>query len=157
MERITVDIIGSKEFSIEAKGYNRKEVDEFLDDICDEMDRMEEEIRSLKQRNAVERPAPAAAVKPAGGADAGEFREILEMAKKVKDETILKAREDAEKILADAEKDAKNRMDNLDDERTSLKNEINELKKEAAAYRKKFEDLLASQQEQLKKYAGLFE
>ena len=35
MEHITVDLISTKEFSQVSKGYNPKEVDEFLDDICD--------------------------------------------------------------------------------------------------------------------------
>ena len=37
---LTVQMIESKEFSRAAMGYNRKEVDEFLDEICDEMDRL---------------------------------------------------------------------------------------------------------------------
>ena len=41
MERVTVDLISTKEFSHVSKGYNPKEVDEFLDDVCDEMERME--------------------------------------------------------------------------------------------------------------------
>ena len=47
---LTVQMIESKEFSRAAMGYNRKEVDEFLDEICDEMDRLHEEIASLQMR-----------------------------------------------------------------------------------------------------------
>ena len=36
MARITVEEISRKEFSFANKGYNQKEVDDFLDDICDE-------------------------------------------------------------------------------------------------------------------------
>ena len=60
MARITVDIISEKEFSIEAKGYSRQEVDNFLDDICEEMERMEEEIKDLRQKTTavhVQQPA----------------------------------------------------------------------------------------------------
>ena len=49
MPRITVDEISRKEFSFANKGYNQKEVDDFLDDICDEMERMESEIMDLKR------------------------------------------------------------------------------------------------------------
>ena len=31
MERVTADMIAEKEFSIESKGYNKNEVDNFLD------------------------------------------------------------------------------------------------------------------------------
>ena len=44
MEHVTVDLISTKEFSRVSKGYDPREVDEFLDDICDEMERMEAEI-----------------------------------------------------------------------------------------------------------------
>ena len=33
MERITADMIAEKEFSIESKGYNKNEVDSFLDEM----------------------------------------------------------------------------------------------------------------------------
>lgn len=156
MERITVDLISSKEFTIEAKGYNRKEVDEFLDDICDEIDRMEEEIRNLKQRNAVERPAPVSAPSQSTGIDVKDFQEILEMARKVKDEMIQKAKEDAEKIKIEAETEVRTKLSNLDNERVNLENRIDALKKEAVNYREKFEGLLSSQHEQLKKFTDLF-
>ncbi len=45
---ITVQMIESKEFTTAPMGYKRKEVDMFLDEICDEMDRMNEEIASLQ-------------------------------------------------------------------------------------------------------------
>lgn len=47
---LTVQMIESKEFSRAAMGYNRKEVDEFLDEICDEMDRLHDEIAGLQMR-----------------------------------------------------------------------------------------------------------
>ena len=71
---LTVQMIESKEFSVAAMGYKRKEVDEFLDEICDEMDRLHEEIAQLQMRlskngqtqvfkgrpGAVPAPSPAA-------------------------------------------------------------------------------------------------
>ena len=160
MERITIDLISSKEFSIESKGYNKKEVDEFLDDICDEMERMEAEIKDLKQKTTVVResvPAPAAPTAAAvSEQDTNSFREILEMARKVKDETILKAREDAEAIRARAEAEATDRLDGLNEEKEKLTREVGALKTAAADYRKKFEQLLQAQQEALEKASELF-
>ena len=78
MEKITVDLISSKEFSIENRGYSRQEVDEFLDDVCDEMERMEAEIQELRQKNtAVREAAPAADTVPSA-ADENRFREMDE-------------------------------------------------------------------------------
>ena len=154
MERITADMIADKEFSIEAKGYNKDEVDSFLDEICEEMDRLNNEIFDLRQKTTVVRPAAAASA-PAGGEDA-RFREILEMAAQVKEETIRKAREDAEAIRMKAEAEAKEQLDGLTEERESLQKEVDSLKEVAAEYRRRFEELLRAQQEALEKAEGLF-
>ena len=74
---LTVQMIESKEFSRAAMGYNRKEVDEFLDEICDEMDRLHEEIAGLQMRlskagqTQVFKTPPAAV--PAASASAPAF------------------------------------------------------------------------------------
>ena len=157
MERITVDLISSKEFSIENRGYSRQEVDEFLDEVCDEMERMEAEIRDLRQKNtAVRETAPAGAPAAAGAADTGRFQEILEMAVQVKDEAIRKAKEDAEAIRAKAEAEATERLDGLNEEKEALTQQVASLKETAANYRKQFEELLQAQQEALEKAADLF-
>ena len=48
---ITVTMIEEKEFTRKLHGYDDHEVDEFLDEICDEMVNMQREITSLQQRN----------------------------------------------------------------------------------------------------------
>ena len=159
MERVTVDLISTKEFSHVSKGYNPKEVDEFLDDICDEMERMEAEIKDLRQKTTVVRPAQPAAA--AASAEPGEditnqFKEILTTAQQVKDETIRKAKEDAAAIRAKAEAEATERLDGLKDEKEALTRQISELKATAANYRKQFEELLQAQQEALEKATELF-
>ncbi len=159
MERVTVDLISTKEFSHVSKGYNPKEVDEFLDDICDEMERMEAEIKDLRQKTTAVRPAQPAAA--AASAEPGEditnqFKEILTTAQQVKDETIRKAKEDAAAIRAKAEAEATERLDGLKDEKEALTRQISELKTTAANYRKQFEELLQAQQEALEKATELF-
>ena len=153
MEHVTVDMISSKEFGLEPRGYNRKEVDSFLDDICEEMEQMEAEIRDLRQKTTVLRPASPAAV---SAQDESSFREILEMAKKVKDDTIQKAREDAEAIRVKAETEARERLDGLSEEEEKLTHQVEELKAAAGAYREKFVALLQAQQEALEKASDLF-
>ena len=159
MPRVTIDDISRKEFSIANKGYNQKEVDDFLDDICDEMERMEAEIKDLRQKTTAVRPAQPAAA--AASAEPGEditnqFREILTTAQQVKDETIRKAKEDAAAIRAKAEAEATERLDGLKDEKEALTRQISELKTTAANYRKQFEELLQAQQEALEKATELF-
>ena len=159
MERVTVDLISTKEFSHVSKGYNPKEVDEFLDDICDEMERMEAEIKDLRQKTTAVRPAQPAAA--AASAEPGEditnqFKEILTTAQQVKDETIRKAKEDAAAIRAKAEAEATERLDGLKEEKDALTRQISELKTTAANYRKQFEELLQAQQEALEKATELF-
>ena len=51
-QRITVDSILDKKFSTVAKGFNQQEVDEYLDQICDEFDRRDAEMNALRQEIA---------------------------------------------------------------------------------------------------------
>ena len=155
MARITVDEISRKEFSFANKGYNQKEVDDFLDDICDEIERLEGEIMDLKQKTTT--------VRPVGQDSTGisteneqSFREVLAMAVQVKEETLRKAREDAEAIRVKAETEATERLDGLSEERKALEEEVAALRKTAADYRTQFEALLQAQQEALEKAADLF-
>ena len=161
MEHVTVDLISTKEFSRVSKGYDPREVDEFLDDICDEMERMEAEIRDLRQKNANVRPAQAASAAPAAAAEpdadvTNQFRDILATAQQVKEETIRKAKEDAAAIRAKAEAEATERLDGLNEEREDLNRQLTELKAAAAEYRQQFEQLLQAQQEALEKASDLF-
>ena len=154
MPRITVDEISRKEFSFANKGYNQKEVDDFLDDICDEIERMENEIMDLRQKTTAVRPAQEDTGISAENEES--FREVLALAVQVKEETLRKAREDAEAIRVKAETEANERLDGLSDERKSLEAEVAALKKTAADYRAQFEALLQAQQEALDKASGLF-
>ena len=57
---VTVSQIENKEFKVKVRGYDPEEVDAFLDDICDEMIAMQEEIANLQGRLRRQAPAPAA-------------------------------------------------------------------------------------------------
>ena len=156
MERITADIIAEKEFSIESRGYNKDEVDTFLDLICEEMDRLNNEIQDLRQKTTIVRQSAPAQETPVSREDENKFREILEMAATVKEETIRKAKEDAEAIRLKAETEANERLNGLAEEREDLEKEVAALKETALEYRRKFEELLHAQQDALEKATGLF-
>ena len=156
MERITSEVIAEKEFTIANRGYNQEEVDTFLDLICEELDRLNNDIQDMRQKTTMVRPSAPAAESSVSREDENKFREILEMAATVKEETIRKAREDAEAIRLKAETEANERLNGLAEEREGLEKEVAALKAAAEDYRRKFEELLNAQQEALEKATGLF-
>ena len=156
MERITSEVIAEKEFTSANRGYNKEEVDTFLDLICEELDRLNNDIQDMRQKTTMVRPSAPAAESSVSREDENKFREILEMAATVKEETIRKAREDAEAIRLKAETEANERLNGLAEEREVLEKEVNALKETAAEYKRQFEELLHAQQEALEKATGLF-
>lgn len=165
---VTIEMIETKEFKVIARGYDPKEVDEFLDDIMDEMARQLDEIQSLQQQLATAKaaPAPTQAVRPVQAnpyaapkaADVPDkaFREILEMAQRVKDETIAKAESDAEEIRVKAQEQVDAQLKGLTDEKDKLTQQVTDLRAAAADYRTRFEALLQAQQEAIEKASDLF-
>lgn len=175
--QVTIDMIETKEFKTKPRGYDPQEVDEFLDAICDEMARQLDEIQSLQQQlmtatkaavpavpaaTTVVKPVPAAQpsayAAPAASAKVPDdaFREILEMAQKVKDETISNAEKQAESIRAKAQQEADSQLNSLVQEKANLTRQVADLKSAAADYRAKFESLLQAQQEAMDKATDLF-
>ena len=78
------------------------------------------------------------------------------MAKRLSDETMEKARAEAEKIVDDARAEAEKSLGDLTGTKASLETEIASLKQVASNYRQQFESLLAAQQDALEKAANLF-
>lgn len=170
-QRITLQDIENKEFAISQNGYNQQEVDQFLDEICDELVMMTDEIKRLQQEldgahaalnNQRSAPAPAPtpfappAPRAATQSETEAFKEILEMAQKVKEDTINAARGRADAIVADAQREAEERLGDLNNQHDRLTQQVAELKHVAQEYRNKFESLLAAQQDALDKASDLF-
>ena len=158
-ERITIEIIESKEFGTENGGYSRKEVDRFLDAICDEMANLQDEIDRLNKQLAVaearSKMAPPAQ-EPAKAVPDSDFREILEMAQKVKNDTIAAAEQQAAEIIANAQEEAKAKLGTLEEEKSALTERVEELKLAGMDLREKIASVLKAQQEALDKTADLF-
>lgn len=134
-------------------------MDEFLDAICDEMAAQQDQIQALQQQLMSARPSARARACPRSRRDARRHRalqEILEMAQKVKAETIAAAEKQAEEIIAKAQAQADSQLKNLQNDRDSLTRQVTELKAAAAEYRTRFEALLQAQQEAIEKAADLF-
>ena len=158
-ERITIEIIESKEFATENGGYSRKEVDRFLDAICDEMANLQDEIDRLNKQVALaearSKMAPPAQ-EPAKTVPDSDFREILEMAQKVKNDTIAAAEQQAAEIIANAQEEAKAKLGTLEEEKSALTERVEELKLAGMDLREKIASVLKAQQEALDTTAELF-
>ena len=181
---ITVAMIEEKEFKTKMRGYDPVEVDEFLDEICDEMVALQEEITTLNERlsqasrgsaypqvpapAAVPAPIPApisapakAAVKEKPAEDKSQetaeaAQKLLAQAQKVYDETVAEARKEAEESLSNAEAEALNSVDALEKKREELQQEVETLKAAAQDYRDRFLRLIEDQQHILKSENELF-
>ena len=173
---ITVAMIEEKEFKTKMRGYDPVEVDEFLDEICDEMVAMQEEISTLQSRlnqapraeapfvpapAAMPVPAPVPAPRKAEKAETEEASEaaqrLLAKAQKVYDETVAEAKAEADKILSGAHTRADSGLSDLEEERKALGEEIEMLKAAAKDYRERFERLVEDQQHVLRAETKLFE
>ncbi|MDO5145234.1 MAG: DivIVA domain-containing protein [bacterium] len=158
--QITIEAIESKDFKWKTRGYDPEEVDSFLDDICDEMARQQEQIQKLQQQLKEARAARPAEAAPAPAAekteDSATVQEMLAMAVRLKNETLAEAQKKADEILASADAQAKDRLGNLSSEHDRLTEQVATLKQAAAEYREKFTELLRQQQELLEKADELF-
>ncbi len=169
---ITVAMIEEKEFKTKVRGYDPVEVDEFLDEICDELIAMQDEVASLQEQLAQARaqaarpakaePAPVAppTMRPQVPSIAKEqeetLRKLLVNAQRVSDETVAEAHARAEAIVADAQRKAEEAVADIASERESLAQEVDTLRKAAKDYRERFLRLVADQQHILKAETELF-
>lgn len=152
--RITIRDIESKQFRRVAYGYEQQGVDEFLDDICDELERLYEEINDLKRKvelaGAQTRMADAesgAVAAPVGTSES--FQDILKAAQRVKEQVIADAEKKAEEIVDAAKLEAEARLGGLNEERKELEETVSTLRTAAQDYKTKFGDLLREHQEVL--------
>ena len=154
-QKITIEVIETKEFHVAARGYNQHEVDEFLDSICDELERIEAEMDALKAENdrlkyqAVPQETKAAPVISAPAGNDGTFREILEMAQRVKEQTIADAEAKAAEIVANAEVEVKARLGNLADEKDALEAKVESLKDAVQSFKAQFAQMLSAAKDAL--------
>lgn len=162
-KRITVDMIYQKDFKVKARGYDQQEVDAFLDEIMEEMERQNKTIDELQAqlkeaRQTVpaflERKQPAPAPQPQQ--DGSSIQEVLAMAVKLKNDTMQEAQAKADAILAEAEQKANERLGGLTEEHERLTKQVAMLKEAAADYKQRFESLLQAQKELLDKSSDLF-
>ncbi|MDD2427959.1 MAG: DivIVA domain-containing protein [Eubacteriales bacterium] len=168
---ITVTMIEEKEFKTKVRGYDPVEVDEFLDDICDEMIAQQETILSLREKlkqqdrasfvppavPPVMQPAPLAPAPSINAlpADVESAQKLLAKTQKACDETIAEAKKRAEEILQEAQDRVPDpEITDLEAQREDIRKEIEILQAEAEAFRKRFKSLLNDQNEILEAELG---
>lgn len=180
---ITVAMIEEKEFKTKMRGYDPVEVDEFLDEICDEMVAMQEEIATLQSRlsqppraaapyapvpapapvpKPIPKPAPIPAPVQAAPVQKSEesseaAQRLLARAQRVYDETVAEARAEAEKILGNANARTSSGLKDLEEEKAALEKEVEMLKAAARDYKARFTRLVEDQQHILHAETALFE
>lgn len=182
---ITVTMIEEKEFKTKVRGYDPVEVDEFLDAICDEMVEQQNTIQTLREqlKQRIEQPsqpfaplpvAPIAPTLPAIGQQAAHEDEepatpvdiqtaqaLLARTQKSCDEVLQEARERAEEILEDAKAQAAElvpdpELEDLQAQRDAMRKELENLKTQAASFRKRFQTMLKDQSEIIDSETELF-
>ena len=160
---ITVAMIEEKEFKTKVRGYDPVEVDEFLDDICDEMIVLQEEISNLQARLAqasrtqmYAQPAPQPQ-RDANAEASDSAQRLLARAQKMYDDTIAEAKREADSILANANTQAQNGQSAaLTAECDALRRQVEALRASARSYRDKLLQLLQQQRELLDQNSELF-
>ncbi len=141
--------IENKKFSKQmVNGYNVDEVDEFLDEITADYEKLYKENKALKD-NTEELHN-----------DVGQYKDIestlqntLIIAQKTADEVQNVAKKQAEQIIKDAEYQAKTKLDEINTQLMIKEKELDELKKQFSVYKAKMESLLISQLELIKDMA----
>ena len=171
---ITIEMIEQKEFKTKVRGYDPIEVDEFLDEITDEVIALQDEIASLQQqlmqakaqgnrpvRPEVAPPVPVAPPRPQMNQSMAKeqeetLRQLLVNAQRVSDETVAEAHNRAEKIVDDAQRKADEVLSSITTEKEQLGKEVEELKQAAKDYRGRFLRLIEDQNHVLKAEKELF-
>jgi DivIVA domain-containing protein len=162
---VTVSLIESKDFKFKSRGYDPVEVDAFLDDICDEMVRMDEEIKSLQTRvlqaarTQAYMPAPAApAPARAAAPDNSEaMQKMLANTQRVCDESIAQAKLQAAEIIASAKAQVPDpQIASLTETRDSLLSEIDLLRESAKTFRERFLKFIDDQRKAINEEQDLF-
>jgi cell division initiation protein len=140
-----LDIENKKFYKQMVNGYNVEEVDEFLDELMIDYEKLYKENIELK-KNAEELHN-----------DVGQYKDIestlqntLVIAQKTADEVKKTAEKQAEQIIKDAELTAKEKTAGIENEIMLKEKELAEVKKKFEVYKAKMESLLISQLELIK-------
>lgn len=137
--------IENKRFSKGLKGYNVDEVDDFLDQLTEDYEKlyrenselrnkMEESLKDLEHYKNVEQT----------------LQNTLVMAQSTAEDIKSNAQNRADQIIRDAQSEAKRATESITKEEFEIRKRTEELKRQFGVYKAKMEALLISQLELLK-------
>ena len=148
---LTIDDIYDKEFATKGGGYDRNDVDQFLDEICDEMTNMLNRIGALEQdlqkaRMEAEaakahKPEPVAAYEPVSRTSE-TLEGILISAQRLADEAVENAHHKADVIMKEAQDEATKIVDAARSEKETLAGELEALRTSVAEYKEGFLNMI---------------
>lgn len=173
---VTIKQIEDKEFKYKSRGYDPDEVDTFLDSVCDEMERLQEQAKKMNdmleaQRAEIDRlsngPAPKEQPVATNQEDVKSMGEVLTAAVRFKQQIeqeasnkaaqlLSDAQQKAEQLLTNAENEANHRLETLNEEHDRLSKQVNGLREACTEYRRKFLALLEEQREIMEQEKDLF-
>lgn len=168
---ITVSDIEQKEFTYKGAGYDPYDVDQYLDQICDEMVAMQDRIDRLeadlaKARKDAENaaktvmPVQPEIVRAEPAANVTQTSQTLESilisAQKLADAAVDDAKRKAETIVKEAQDQAGSLMDDAKEEKATLEKSVEALHIAAKEYKKNFLALIEGQKQLLESKVTLF-
>ena len=145
-EMITPLDIENKKFSKQMmNGYSVEEVDDFLDDLTVDYEKLYKEVAEYKNKleDLQENVTKYKSIE-------GTLQNTLVMAQTAADEVRTLAKQQAEQIVNEAQANAKQAVMELEQELILKKKEMEEVQKQFDVYKAKMESLLISQLELLK-------
>ena len=168
---ITVEMIEKKEFKIKMRGFDQEEVNEFLDEICDEMIAMQDQIATLQAQlrtQSILQPAPFTSVPapaptrrapvaepqepvavPAQAPNRAEPAEsankLLQKAQEVYEQMVSDARKEADGIVSGARAKAESDIEDLERRKEEINEQIRMLRSAARDYKTRFQRLMEDQ------------
>lgn len=166
---ITLDTIVNKVFKVVKNGYDNNEVEQFLDEILEEMENREAQTNQLKEQVAsltkeLEEARAALSARPAVASvqakasedrhSAESFELVLSKAKGAYEEIVSAADARAEEIIAKANQDAASIRGNAESQIADLTQNLASLRKQTSEYYaslKKIVDAQSASVDQLKK------
>lgn len=136
--------IENKRFSKKLNGYSVDEVDDFLDQVTLEYEKLYKENNEYKEEVEQARK------------DLEHYRNVektlqntLVMAQTTADDIKSMAQKQADQIIRDAQSEARRSVDDLNQQQYEITRKIEEMKKQFEVYKAKMEALLISQLEML--------
>jgi DivIVA domain-containing protein len=160
---LTPEDVVSKRFTTTKfrDGYDQDEVDDFLDEVVEEMRRLTKENEELRSGGAV--PAPVAEYQPpkiettsTDQSPEESSHNLLALARKLheqhvsegvakRDELVQEGQETANRLVREAETQVRQELAKLETERSTIETEIRDLKEFETRYRRELREYIEGQ------------